>query len=210
MSNRLFQTPNDERSRDFAYWGDRGEWFRIAGMHRDSDLIERANFESFRRMVAELDPSETLWAIERYNHWAVGWVETLLVASSGGTFRMLRRAAEMKKQLEKYPIFDEELYSDLESQEVDASWKAYGAADLRRELSRYVSGPDGEKIEDVSDDELYTWFFSEWQGESEYDGYSVNFHYRDGEAAAKNLLAYLRAKDRGEFNPNQLPLWGDR
>jgi len=60
------------------YFGDLRDWFVVAAVHRDSSARERWNFrrkEARYRAAADDD----LVAVERFSHWAVGWVDYLLV-----------------------------------------------------------------------------------------------------------------------------------
>ena len=60
-----------------AYWGDRGDWLTVLGQHCDSDCLERSNFVVAVDRLDQLDTD--CYAIESEGHWAVGWVETLLI-----------------------------------------------------------------------------------------------------------------------------------
>lgn len=95
-----------------VYFGERGEWFVAAGQHRDSDALERSNFRSLlKRLGGE---SDTV-AIERENHWAVGWVEHLLINPED--VKRVAIAEKTREELEDYPVVDEEDFSNLEHEE---------------------------------------------------------------------------------------------
>jgi hypothetical protein len=84
------------------------EWFDIIGHHRDSDDLAESNWEvALERLGGE---SETV-VIVRFGHWAVGWVEELFVAPNSPHLAI---AEEMLKQLENYPILDEEHFCEKE------------------------------------------------------------------------------------------------
>jgi hypothetical protein len=105
----------------FAYYGDRGDWPIVATQHRDSDLIERCNFAVAERMLRAAGEQTDATgeydgvAIERASHWAVGWIERLLIAP--GNVELARIAAEIHDALEQYPILNDGAYSDMETQE---------------------------------------------------------------------------------------------
>lgn len=96
----------------FVYYGDRADWPIAYAVHRDSELIERSNFESMRAAFDEVNSSD--WAIETTSHWAVGHVDYLLVRPDTGVVAM---ADEMRARINDYPILDENLYSEMESDE---------------------------------------------------------------------------------------------
>jgi hypothetical protein len=100
----------------FAYYGERDDWPIAATVHRDSELIERSNFEAMRRAFDACTNEGEDWAIERASHWAVGWVEYLLVRPCTECVTM---ADDMRERIEQYPILDDQLYSDMGSEEHD-------------------------------------------------------------------------------------------
>lgn len=134
ISGKRFVRMVDAFKHDAHYWGERGEWYIVAAQHRDSDALTRSNFAVLlNRLGGE---SDTV-AIERANHWAVGWVEYLIVRPDDR--RAIRTAIYAHSAEYNYPILDESHFSDLETDEFYAFAKS--------ELSRF----DG--WEDVFDDE---------------------------------------------------------
>lgn len=96
----------------FAYYGEREGWFIALSQHRDSDALDRSNWtaitdDMFTRFGDDV-------AIERMNHWAVGWVEYLLVKPSTPA---VDAALTWKAKLADYPVADEDAYSLLEDSE---------------------------------------------------------------------------------------------
>lgn len=97
-----------------ADWPD---WFVFLGQHRDSDALTRSNFE---RGLARLGgESETVQVI-RERHWAVGWVEWIGVHKSAAD--KLRAAETMLKQIDAYPVLDDDHFSELEWKEAEQFW----------------------------------------------------------------------------------------
>lgn len=109
---------------DFAYWGDRdlGEsWAITFSQHRDSDALERSNFRVIRADL-ERDFPDDVDDI-RCDHWAVGWIDHLLVRvldDSGEVTPAWRRVCEWLDALADYPVADE---SDLSELEYDEWWE---------------------------------------------------------------------------------------
>jgi hypothetical protein len=113
-----------EHPADFAYFGDLEEsdgWGRAFGQHRDSDALDRSNWQVISEDMASRFPD--YWQVESASHWAVGWTEggrvkVLEDASLGITLANLTEAflacLEWKAALEDYPVADEEAYSALE------------------------------------------------------------------------------------------------
>lgn len=94
------------------------EWFVFLGQHRDSDTLTRSNFEcGLARLGGE---SETVQVI-RERHWAVGWVEWIGIHESAAD--KLNAAETMLKQIDAYPVLDDDHFSDLEWKEADEQWQ---------------------------------------------------------------------------------------
>ena len=92
-------------------------------IHRDSDPIERANFQVMDELVtdASIDVLENdeMPYITRESHWAVGWLDTLRVPMTNEA--AVIALAEAMQRLEDYPILDEDLASTLEWEENEAA-----------------------------------------------------------------------------------------
>lgn len=105
-----------------VYYGDRGDWWVAAGQHRDSDVTERSNFRVMTRRLEAIEASAC--AVEREDHWAVGWVEHLLVNPHSKKKGALRRQIlAMHQAVEEYPILDETDHSELENQDCEETWQ---------------------------------------------------------------------------------------
>jgi len=101
------------------------------GQHRDSDVLERANFRAMLNALgfdANKDPSddcptiadEPTRLIVLENHWAVGWVEWIAIHDSDT--KGLKIADDCQRALTDYPILDGELFSELENEECSETW----------------------------------------------------------------------------------------
>jgi hypothetical protein len=95
-----------------AYWGEHGEWFIVAAQHRDSDTLDRSNFAVLLKQLG--GESESV-AVERANHWAVGWCEYLIIRPDNR--KALRHAIHAHSAVTDYPILDESHWSELEYSE---------------------------------------------------------------------------------------------
>jgi len=128
LANAALRLPHD-----FAYYGDlheRDGWGRAFGVHRDSDTLERSNWQVITRELRERFPAEFI--TEQYSHWLVGWVETgrirVLHNPELGNEQNLTEAfhavVEWWQRLDRYPIADERAHSELETQELRAHIEA--------------------------------------------------------------------------------------
>ena len=107
---RTFVTMDEAHAQSAAYWGNHGDWLIVASQHRDSDTLTRSNF---RVLAARL--AGTTATTEESCHWAVGWVERLIVARTDRA--ALRVALAAHKAIDDYPVLDESDWSELEDSE---------------------------------------------------------------------------------------------
>jgi hypothetical protein len=185
------QTVDQEHSHSAAYWGEYGHWLIAYAQHRDSDILTRANWASF---VEALGGESDTVAIERSNHWAVGWVEYLIVDPSDT--ERVKLAEDLREKLEDYPILDETAWSNLEWDEYTEAWQDYGKSEFVRALRKKFSLSDvAEELLD-QDEELQE-FFESLIPSGEYfiaegSGVSVQTSYAVDRCDRDTLAAYLR------------------
>lgn len=113
-----------------AQWPD---YYVFLGRSRDSDCLERANFDAGLKAIGgELaspdvedpnDPGSALSLVKviRENHWAVGWVEWIAIHESAA--EQLQIADSIKEKLEDYPVIDEHLWGEYEIEEANQIWR---------------------------------------------------------------------------------------
>lgn len=101
-----------------VYWGKYGTWVMVAGQHRDSDCLERSNFQVMLKLLG--GESKTV-VIERESHWAVGWVEHILIKPTATA--KLKIAFDAVQKIKDYPVLGEEHFSQLESDEANEIWR---------------------------------------------------------------------------------------
>lgn len=113
-----------------AHWPD---YFVFLGRSRDSDCLERANFDAGLKAIGgeQSDPDKDdpndpgsalpLVRVVRENHWAVGWVEWIAIHES--QTETLELAFSIKDKLDDYPVVDENLLSEYETEEANDTWK---------------------------------------------------------------------------------------
>jgi len=140
----LWERPNNYAG---AQWPD---YYRFLSRHRDSDALTRANFDAGLKAIggeknhAELedasDPGGALSLVKvvRENHWAVGWVEWIAIHESA--VEQLEIADKILGRLEGYPVVDENLFSEYETDEANEVWKnCYNPKDFYLDSER--AGP---------------------------------------------------------------------
>ena len=116
-------TLSDAHKHDAVYYGDRPDWIIILTITRDSDLLERVNFEVATDRLTEFEDD---YAIERSGHWAVGWVDRLVVRPKS---EALELGWKIQDELTDYPILDEELYYLRVFTETSELWESFSLSE---------------------------------------------------------------------------------
>lgn len=99
------------------------EYFVFLGRSRDSDALERANFDAGLKAIGGEQTREDdveLVIVVREGHWACGWVEWIAIHESATD--ALAKAAAIMERLDVYPVVDEELFSEYETEEANQVW----------------------------------------------------------------------------------------
>lgn len=129
------------------------------GRHRDSDLIERSNWQVVTECFSALDPDGADHDVHRFGHFAVGWIEEIAYRPGSA---VAAAADEIRASLASYPILDEHAHSALETEALDENMPAI-LSDLRRDLltefraRRAEAIADGQTEGHADDDELTEW-----------------------------------------------------
>ena len=101
-----------------TYYG----YYALLSRHRDSDIAEKSNFQAaVSRLTRRHDEDEDAWIIVRSNHWAVGWVEVILIWQNAPS-EIAFEAEDMLLEISQHPLLDEQLFSDMESEAVHDWW----------------------------------------------------------------------------------------
>jgi len=82
--------------------------------HRDSDAMDRSNWDYVIEQLNERFPDETPapWNIAHLGHWAVGWVDWLTYDTGKPDLEEFFKGIRTK--LADYPLLDEDRYHDME------------------------------------------------------------------------------------------------
>lgn len=128
MTDRLWQCPNGQ------YAVQAGYMLAGFGQHRDSDPLARANYQTAQRLLCEaggMDPDDIVAfstsgddiytdpvVYGSWGHWAVGWVEELLIRVDNDA--VTRLAHELHTYVaEQHPCLDDDLLMMIEADEED-------------------------------------------------------------------------------------------
>lgn len=105
------------------------DYIEVYGKHRDSCLYTNVNFDCILKdleklteeTVSMLDSNEPMIQTAVAKHWAVGWVETILVHKQTSE-AVLNKVYEVLGALQDYPIYNEDAVSEAELNEVYDYW----------------------------------------------------------------------------------------
>ena len=114
------------------------EYYEVAGRSRDSEALERSNFNSILAALGG-ENEEAGVIIAKASHWAVGWVEELLIHETAS--EKLKIADELVGGLEDYPIVDETDFSNEEREEREQYFANGGKQDMERVIAKELGQP---------------------------------------------------------------------
>ena len=143
-------------------WGrgvdDIDNWCIYYTYHRDSGFVDQSNAKAIKKILQPyLEEGEDIYE-EHHTHWAVGWIDgySIRVYENGNITEVFTRFYEILKNLDNYPILDEEDYFNSEYEAtldniVDAAWKLKKEYDLPEcwnvEVYQYLSEHLPDSIE---------------------------------------------------------------
>jgi hypothetical protein len=88
------------------------------------------------------------YQIVRESHWAVGWIEWIAIHESAS--EALAIADKLKGGLEDYPVIDEELFSQYETDEANTVWRdCYNARERIEYIRKHQSQFDFRDFKDL-------------------------------------------------------------
>jgi hypothetical protein len=91
------------------------DYYIIAGHFRDSRILEESNYTSIKEF---LEKNKINFIEVSFNHWAVGWIEYLMVQEDNiKDIEFIND--EILDKLEDYPVFDEDDFYTREFEEAE-------------------------------------------------------------------------------------------
>lgn len=100
---------------------DRADWIIFpAGVHRDSDALARSNYKTALGLLRDADPCGDDWEERRFGHWAVGWIDEIIVRPDSVCAKI---ASDCAARLDDYPALDEDDLAQEEYEEACETWK---------------------------------------------------------------------------------------
>jgi len=132
-------------SRSENYIGESyNDYYVLLSRCRDSGLVEESNFNS--ALKALNGESDTVKVI-RSSHWAVGWIEVILIHESDKV--SVDKGFEIDKALDNYPILDDIDFSERESEKRDEYIE-----EIRKDIANEC-GDRWDLTNNATDEEIY-------------------------------------------------------
>jgi len=119
------------------YIGSRVDGYFVYAMNRDSDSLTRSNFDCIARDLrkeAEKHGAPDCIEEHEFGHWACGWVKQLILASNAPE-ALFRAAEAIHADLEDYPVYNEDHWSELEYNEAADFWDSFRPRDKVQEAA---------------------------------------------------------------------------
>lgn len=153
--------------------GDWSEYYVVLIQNRDSDTIERSNFTSAKKQLEELSGDPEAKQVEETlnldtplvttmstNHWAVGWVEWLLIHEKAPD-SILQEADSIAEHISEHSILDENHQSELEHKEASEYFDSWvWRHEITRNFEDYIDWLEGNAPTTL--EQLQSKYFSEY------------------------------------------------
>ncbi len=120
---------------------------------RDSDTLERCNARALREYLAKDRTLAKDWCETEAGHWAVGHVTHLsfrVIDRRGNPTRIARVLREWFDALSDYPVANESLYSEMETEACEDYWRSCQESDVRSDVAKKLKSRV-EETEDQAD-----------------------------------------------------------
>lgn len=174
-SNQQSYREMNKSGQPCSYYGDKPDWLVVYGITRDSNTLEESNYQSILKKLKEI--SEEDICEERASHWAVGYIDTIIINNQNE--KLIQLARELITALIDYPVVDESDLSERELEKAYNYWDNLSISERINEVKRIV--------------EDYHWFkmpksFIKW--------YKISFgNLRDDDISEKlneRIMEYIR------------------
>jgi len=149
---------NHSKFESFAWFGepeDSEKWMLHTISHRDSTLLEESNADAIEKAMKEFDDD---CHIEKHNHWAVGYVNTLVIrvyAKRGKKkiTKAFRKFCEIQDALQDYAVLDETDYSNRQYEAAIQNIKSEGGIEEAeaKAVFSWLWDNDQSEVEDTDD-----------------------------------------------------------
>ena len=134
---------------------DFSDYFLLYSTCRDSEVMNRANYEAIKSEFKAKDfKLKKGVIIEGASHWAVGWVEYILIHK--GNKRLVELGHKIREALDDYPVYDDSLFYEMAHQERVEAFKDFGEQETLETLTEIGLKPyqikfleDKEIIQDI-------------------------------------------------------------
>lgn len=110
----------------------------VGSVNRDSALVDRCNHRAIVAELERVDPDQTGWGIMHCSHWAVGWIDHLLVDPTREDLIVL--LGECMSALADYPILSDDLHSQMECEEHAAGRCEDGCSQCEWDAQEHAAG----------------------------------------------------------------------
>jgi len=124
--------------RQSNYMGeDFSDYYVVLGINRDSDTLACSNFIVAEKRLSEIPYNDDDLAVVRFSHWAVGWIELIMVHVDAEA--LVLEADDILQELDLYPVLNESHWSELQWREAEEYWESASKEERQWVLDKYGS-----------------------------------------------------------------------
>jgi hypothetical protein len=136
-TDTLFNPENLWKKIPSYYGRDWDGYASIMGRNRDSGCVDNSNWEEACRLLNPWIGEEGSGVeINRCSHWACGWTEEIMISPEAPD-RAKEIAQKILTRIADYPILNEDLYNQKQSDHAIETWEAILERDRIEVLTRF-------------------------------------------------------------------------
>lgn len=112
-----------------------GNYYVIAEQYSDSDIVTRANFETFRDMEIIKELENVFHPLNTDEHLAIIEFDQILVHRDAPRDTLDELESLVKGLSESYPVLNDDILFQIEQEEIDEAWRDWILADMAKYYS---------------------------------------------------------------------------
>ena len=136
-SNKQSFAELNKRGHPCCYYGEREDWLQVIGQSRDSKCLEESNFRLTLKALKKISEDDV--EIERSGHWAVGWIEVIIINPANEA--MVKEAQSILDALTDYPVVDDDDFSELEYETAAKYWDQCSVRERLQYVKKFGGDP---------------------------------------------------------------------
>jgi len=176
-----------------AFLPDQQNWsVAPAFQSRDSGILERSNFKTLLELLGGESKDVEIC---NFGHWACGWFKIIILNPENQ--ELIGTAEKIEKQLDEYPILDEDNYSQLENEEMHECWESFACEEFIYKMGKEfnLKDPTVDFLLDLDQNRILEFYLSFANDPYWEEGNGLYFNIEDivqNQMERKDLVNFIK------------------